>query len=305
MNIDSLRYFAAVAEHKSFSKAAESLHITQPALSKSLQRLEKELGVSLFLRTTTSVALTEVGEACLREARQLLHHADAILDLTGEQARGDHGTLVIGHNGGEGVFLYPIVNAILLQYPKIEIRLHKEPNSHLLKHALDLRLDLFFISDSSVVGSDPNLSFLPVPGNMTQIIVPKSHRFANRNRVFLSECEEEAFVLWPDIGLPGISEKLFQACERCGFPLKLAGEIGNKEELLVAILSGKGIGISDSADDGSYDETRISRVTLCCDYDPAVPLYQLTICWNRRNKNPCLQPALKVIRAYLSAEGAG
>jgi DNA-binding transcriptional LysR family regulator len=89
MELRHLRYFAAVAAHGSFSRAANNLHLTQPALSRQVKDLEDELGVPLFVRGTNAVTLTEAGEVFYEEARDLLARADqAILRVRGE-ARGE------------------------------------------------------------------------------------------------------------------------------------------------------------------------------------------------------------------------
>src|SRR6478736_9522047 len=85
MELRHLRYFAAVASHGSFSRAANNLHLTQPALSRQVKDLEEELGVPLFLRGTNAVTLTEAGELFYEEARDLLARADqAILRVRGQ-----------------------------------------------------------------------------------------------------------------------------------------------------------------------------------------------------------------------------
>src|SRR4051812_23178875 len=76
MELRHLRYFIAVAEELHFRRAAERLHVAQPAISEQIRKLEQELGVLLFNRTQRRVALTPAGVALLEEARQVLRHAD-------------------------------------------------------------------------------------------------------------------------------------------------------------------------------------------------------------------------------------
>ena len=87
MELRHLRYFAAVAAHGSFNRAAQNLHLTQPALSRQVKDLEEELGVPLFLRGKNTVNLTEAGELFYEEACDLLARADQALSIFG--ARGD------------------------------------------------------------------------------------------------------------------------------------------------------------------------------------------------------------------------
>jgi LysR family hca operon transcriptional activator len=95
MELRHLRYFAAVAAHGSFNRAAQSLHLTQPALSRQVKDLEDELGVRLLLRGKNAVTLTDAGEAFYEEARDLLSRADkAVQRIRGE---GRHEVLRVGY----------------------------------------------------------------------------------------------------------------------------------------------------------------------------------------------------------------
>src|SRR6186997_3453316 len=84
-----LRYFAAVAAHGSFSRAANNLHLTQPALSRQVKDLEEELGVPLFIRGKNAVTLTSAGELFYEEARDLLARADQAIQRVRGEARNE------------------------------------------------------------------------------------------------------------------------------------------------------------------------------------------------------------------------
>src|SRR5579863_9873687 len=96
MDLRHLRHFEATAEELSFSRAAENLHITQPALSESIRELETELGTELFIRSTRHVSLTWPGKILLEEAKRILRITDQAVRLTREAAVGDAGTLRVG-----------------------------------------------------------------------------------------------------------------------------------------------------------------------------------------------------------------
>ncbi len=95
MELRHLRYFAAVAAHGSFSRAANNLHLTQPALSRQVKDLEEEIGVPLFLRGKNTVTLTEAGEIFYEEARDLLARADQAIQRVRGEAR--HEILRVGY----------------------------------------------------------------------------------------------------------------------------------------------------------------------------------------------------------------
>src|SRR4029450_788053 len=93
-----LRYFIAVAEELNFSRAARRLRMAQPPLSVAIRQLEQDIGVSLFVRTSREVRLTEAGEAFLEGARRTLAEAEAAVAAAGRAAAGELGTLRIGYS---------------------------------------------------------------------------------------------------------------------------------------------------------------------------------------------------------------
>lgn len=99
MELRHLRYFLAVAEEGHFGRAAERLHIVQPALSMQIKALEDELGTALFVRTSRKVALTEAGAILVEEARRTLGQAQRARDLVRMAGRGEVGTVRIGFSG--------------------------------------------------------------------------------------------------------------------------------------------------------------------------------------------------------------
>src|SRR4051812_13504293 len=127
MDLRRLRYFAALAEHGHFTRAAESLHVAQPALSQQIRRLEEELGLPLVHRTTRRVALTEAGELLAARARRILAEVDAasaeMADLAGVRA----GRVVVGAMQSLGAFdLSALLAAFHERHPGVELTVREE-----------------------------------------------------------------------------------------------------------------------------------------------------------------------------------
>ena len=101
-----MRYFRAVAESKGFREAARQLHVVQPALSQTVSDLERELGVRLLTRNSRSVRLTSEGEVFLKEAKEILAHADRSVELARGAARGEIGSLSVGFLGSATAFFF-------------------------------------------------------------------------------------------------------------------------------------------------------------------------------------------------------
>jgi len=119
-----LRYFATLAQELNFRRAAERLHVTAPALSVQIKKLEDILEVKLFERDTTKVRLTVAGEVLLRETRELLQRMDEIVDITKDAAQGNRGRLRIGM---PGAFSYSFMPGLLKEFrqrhPKVDVSL--------------------------------------------------------------------------------------------------------------------------------------------------------------------------------------
>src|SRR5688572_21213507 len=100
MELRHLRYFVGVAEASNFRKAAQTLRVAQPALSRQIRQLEGELGVVLFERSHRGVRITEAGQAFLAEARALLEHSEAAVRVAQATGMGKSGSLSVGYVWG-------------------------------------------------------------------------------------------------------------------------------------------------------------------------------------------------------------
>jgi DNA-binding transcriptional LysR family regulator len=124
LELRHLRYFLAVAEELNFSRAAERLHIAQPALSAQIRSVEKQIGVDLFVRTTRRVELTAAGELLLGDAREIVKRADEAVARLGALARGQRGALRVGFLGhGAGETSTEILRRFGAEFPAIEVEL--------------------------------------------------------------------------------------------------------------------------------------------------------------------------------------
>lgn len=123
-----LRYFLAVADELSFTRAAERLHVAQPALSAQIRQLERQLGCELFVRTTRKVELSSHGELLLDDAREIVRLADEAAAKLAAAARGERGVLrigFVGHGGGETGT--EILRKFAAEFPSIEPDLIEAP----------------------------------------------------------------------------------------------------------------------------------------------------------------------------------
>src|SRR6266702_5032223 len=124
MDLRQLRYFLAVAENLHFRKAAEIVHLSQPALTLQVRALEEELGVLLFQRNRHKTTLTAAGEILREEARSLLAAADRAAERTKRAARGQVGLLRVGFISTAASRVLPsIISVYREEHPEVELEL--------------------------------------------------------------------------------------------------------------------------------------------------------------------------------------
>ena len=148
MELRHLRYFAAVAAHGSFSRAANNMHLTQPALSRQVKDLEEEIGVPLFLRGTNAVTLTEAGEIFYEEARDLLARADQAIQRVRGEARNE--TLRVGYGPSLTSGIMPkAIERFQAAVPRVRLELEDLTPREMAEKMKEGVLDLVILPDGS------------------------------------------------------------------------------------------------------------------------------------------------------------
>ena len=150
MELQQLAKFVAVAEEGSFTRASDRLHVVQSAVSAGVRKLEKELGATLFDRSTHSVELTDAGLALLPQARATLAAAAAAREAVDEVRGGLRGTVGLGTMQAQGmraVDLPAVLAAFRAEHPEVEVRIrHAGGSSEMAQQVREGRLDLAFVA---------------------------------------------------------------------------------------------------------------------------------------------------------------
>lgn len=240
MELRHLRYFVAVAEEMHFGRAAQRLHIVQPALSKQISALERELGVSLFSRTKRSVAFTPAGAAFYNEARDILRRVDRANELTQLTAAGALGTLTIGFTSPIiWSVLQPILRRQREAFPGVRLHLkelHSSPQIRLLREG---KLNAGFVR---ATGPDELIEFKPVLHEGIVVALPEDHPLAREERVDLADLADERFILVSRETAPGFFDDCIMLCQSFGFSPAVVEE-GNTPAALYGMVAA-GLGVS-------------------------------------------------------------
>ncbi len=196
MNIRDLRYVVAVAEESHFGRADNRCHVSQPALSGQIRKLEDELGVALFERTNRTVQVTPVGERIVAQARQLITLSDEIL-ATADAARDPlSGQFRLGMIATIGPYLSPLMlSAIRRELPNLSLTLVEGLTTDLESRVANGGLDGAIVATAP---ADPHLRETVLYDEPFWIALPRGHPLAKRQAIDLGELAHRELLLLAD-----------------------------------------------------------------------------------------------------------
>jgi LysR family transcriptional regulator, transcription activator of glutamate synthase operon len=250
MELDQLRSFVAVAEARSFTRAAALVHLSQPAISRQVSRLEKELGADLFERYGRRVECTANGELLLPLARAIVSRADEAARLIREHVGMVSSRVRFGSSGIVFAHLLPPILASFLQsYPKIHLELIEREDSLLEEAVANGEIDCAIVTS----WGSPRASVLRLLTEEIFLVVSQNHRLAGRSSVSLSELANEPLLL-PSLTL-NMANFLTDACRRAGFEPRVPYRVNYLELSKVYVRQGMGVSLLPKMglDPGSLD----------------------------------------------------
>jgi DNA-binding transcriptional LysR family regulator len=229
MELRQLHYFVVLAEELHFGRAADRLHIVQPAVSQQLRRLEAELGVTLVDRSTRRVVLTPAGQDFLPEARAALAAAQRARDVVAAPSPAGGGPLRLGTSSGLGERL-----PRLLEVLGRPVELVRVPVPERLRQVADGTLDAALLRG---VTSHPGLRLEPVWTDGIVAAVPARHPLAAKPRIALGALRDLPLRLPPREANPPLVDLVCGACRAAGFEPRLTAAM-NDQDMLAAIATG-------------------------------------------------------------------
>ena len=224
VNSRQMQYAVELAKDRNVSQTAERLGITQPALSKHILGLEKELGVKLFDRSTSPMSLTAAGEHFVAQAQELLYREDQMLRSLESYKSGESGRLVIGISPFRWQYMIPhVVRGVRERYPDVEVVLCEPASDQLRREAAEGKYDFAVVNlpvDETVldvIPLDADAMVLAVPAAMAESL-PRT------DTVDLSVCADLPFVT---VGQPLEMRRQFDAaCTAAQFRPQIAAQVG-------------------------------------------------------------------------------
>jgi DNA-binding transcriptional LysR family regulator len=239
MELRQLEYFVAVAEEANFTRAAERIHVAQPAVSAQIQRLERELGQPLLDRSRRTVRLTAAGEAALPHAKAALAAAADMQVAVDELTELVRGTVRVGTVTSHRVDMPSLLADFHTEHPNVEITLSTDTSDVLMDKVRTGQLDAAIVSVGP--GERPDgLDVEVVTDEAIQAAVAPTDRLANRKTVRLTDLRNRALIALP-VGA-GIRYQFDVACASAGFTPRIAFEASTPVAL--ADLAERGLGVA-------------------------------------------------------------
>jgi len=301
VDVHALRTFVEVARQQGFTRASETLHVTQPAISKVVKALEEELGTPLFHRERRRVKLTDAGRIVLERAQGVLDSLRVIEEEVVELAALRRGRLRMGMPPIVGVTFFPPLLAEFHQaHPGILLELREEGSHHIEALVMDRELDVGAVvlpTDEKAFGT------LPFVRDELRAVLHPSHPLARRPALALRELADTPFVLYrPEFALHG---HILQACRRAGFKPTVVSESSHWDFIVAMVAANIGVALLPSTICRRLAPRQVRSVPMTA---PVIP-WNVALIWRRdRHLPPATRAWLELAQRRLASgarPGAG
>jgi len=296
MDLRYLRSFVAVAEERHFARAAERLHVAQPWLSQQIRRVEAELGVPVFERTTRRVDLTPAGAALLPRAREILAAVQSAVEDARCAASGELGRVAVGFTGSATYTLLPrVAKELRIALPRVELELHGEMLTPAqVTGLLDGRIDIGLLRPP--VGR-PEICVEVVGRESLLAAVPMEHALAAENAVSLRQLAGEPFVSYVSDLRSVVYDAVERACEAHGFVPNVVLQAAETATLVSFVAAGMGVALVPAS--AAHLRMRGAVYRPLAERTPGV---ELALAWRSDDERPLTRRALELASAAVSED---
>ena len=292
MKLEYLRELMVLAKHRNYTRAAEELYLTQPALSKHIDLMEKELGTCLVRRNTHQVELTEDGQEAVKAFQKMIRLYDNYVSDLEQKRTGLQGMLRIG------MLYYTIqqdlgkaLPAFRKQYPKVTVQTISGQPQEIYQALIDEKIDLGVLPPANYPHSDI-MMFHVFARTGASVMLAADHPLSEKEFVTLEELTDETFILLKDD--PYTTLFINEALARCSFTPKKTAEADHIDTVPFTILETGGIHINGSGFTipGYEDEIRVIPIQADGLY------FEKAFCWCKANQNPTIPVFLQSLPSF-------
>jgi DNA-binding transcriptional LysR family regulator len=290
MELRHLRYFVAVAEDLSFTKAAAKLHLAQPSLTRQVHNLEEEIGVRLLNRSKSQVALTEEGRSFLVDARLILALAAESIVAVQRLSRGETGQLNIAYLSNSDFELLPAtLGAFRQAFPHIALNLFDMPPAEQIRALEARKIDLGFVG-LPPPATTGHLQWESIARHRTVVVLPAKHPLARKSQVSLAELKTMFFVGLSERTHPGFRNWLTETCRQAAFIPRILQDAELEAALMTFVADGLGVSLAREP------IKKLPHPGVA--FRPLTPLLKSDYCiaWNRDNDSRALQEYIRIVK---------
>lgn len=273
MDIRHLTYFIQVAQHRSFTKAAQALHITQPSISKMIKILEEELDVILFYRSAKQIELTDAGQALLYQSQQIVNSFQNLTTDLADVINSKKGALTIGLPPMVGARFFPqIISDFTKLHPQISLTL-LEVGSEKVHAGIDEgNLDIGVVMlpiDESIFG------MFPIIDQPMKLVVHPDHPLALQSIVELSNLKNENFILFRDTFT--LHDRIINRCIESGFNPNIVFQSSHWDFIVEMVAINFGVALLPEIICRDLDPARIKIISIA---EPMIH-WKLGVIWKK------------------------
>jgi len=291
MELRHLRYFVAVAENLSFTKAAAKLHLAQPSLTRQIHNLEEEIGVRLLNRSKSQVALTEEGRAFLIDAWRVLALASESVLAVQRLSRGEMGQLNIGYMSHFNFELLPrTLTAFRQAFPHTALNLFDMAPAEQFRTLEARKIDLGFVGLRPPAAA-AELQWECIARHKTVVVLPIKHPLLKKDLVSLAELKTMFFVGMSEKTHPGFRQWLSETCQQAaGFTPRILQDAELEPGLMSFVAEGLGVTLARE------QIKNLPHPGVA--FRPLTPPVQTDYCiaWNRDNDSRALQEYIQIVK---------
>ena len=292
MELRHLRYFVAVADERSFTRAAEKLGIAQPPLSQQIQSLEKELDVILFDRTKRPLQLTSAGQAFLEASRSTIANLEQSIQRTQRIHLEELNCLTIGFTSSIANGVLPnILRTFRQHYPEIKLILWEENSAFQIERLRDHQTDVVFVYQNHDLTKANDLKMMPLSQEMLVVVLPQNHPLAVQSQISLTDLANEEFIMPRTLVVSALPEQIADLCKEAGFKPNVVQEATFMVTILGLVAGEVGISILPSSVQNLQRQGVVYRPI-----QEKTPVNQLIAVWRDADTSTILEQFLTIAK---------
>jgi DNA-binding transcriptional LysR family regulator len=294
MELRQLRYFISLTEELHFGRAAEREHIAQPAFSQQIRRLERELGVQLFNRTSRRVELTEPGRIFAGQARSILKAADDAIGMARQASAGKEGRLRVAYSNGSDRGVPPeVIGRFRAEHPKVELSLSVQYDEQCRVQLRSKEIDAAFFW--MPLGDYEDLAWHPVTSEPLVVAVPQRHALASAGSVAPCQLAVERLVWFARHWSPGWWDSIISAVFfEHGLTPNVIVEEASQESMVRGVLAADGVTIVTAS---TARQLRVDDVVYRPFTDPS-PTVGIGLAWRADDTSPLVRSLVRTAAGF-------